>query len=168
MSVDSSNRLWAEYSHVTLSPYSYTSYGLYWTLDLGQHWTHPADTLDFGSMASFGDTTYGFFDGAGITYFVPGSAGVTEPPNPDVVISIMPNPSVGNVMIKANGARNFRTEIYDILGNLVWFSDGNSDVNWNGRIVNGSAASAGVYIVRVSGIDAQGKEFLECQKLSIE
>ena len=164
LSVDSTNRLWAEYGM-----YSYYAPDIFSTTDLGQHWTIESDTSPtFASMVSFGDTTYGLLSGNGLYYFVHGSAGVSVAPTANVEVAIMPNPSTGNVSIEANGARNLTAEIYDMLGNLVAVAKGGSQAIWNGHFGDGTVAAAGVYIVRISGVDSQGKEFLESQKLSIQ
>jgi flagellar hook assembly protein FlgD len=52
--------------------------------------------------------------------------------------------------------------ISNIQGRTVWSKSlnpvvGQNEVTWNGKASNGTAASAGTYMVRVSLVDKQGK-----------
>jgi hypothetical protein len=148
---------------------NYTSYGVYWTSDLGQHWTKAADgSINFSSLLSFGDTTYGLNSGDGLWYFVPTTDGVSVSQILKENISVSPNPAEGQVIIAVENAQNLTAEIYDVLGNLVWTDRGISEVRWNLKGTSAVAASSGIYIIKISGIDSQGGEFLESRKLVIQ
>ena len=120
-------------------------------------------------MVSFGDTTYGLESGKGLYYFVPGSAGVSEQATVTVDVSIMPNPSTGNITIIANGAEKLTAKIYDVLGNLVAVANGSSgSAVWNGESNDGMRVSTGAYVIRITGIDSCGNEFVATKEAIIE
>jgi hypothetical protein len=83
-----------------------------------------------------------------------------------VTITVSPNPTRGIVRIEAKEATSARIEILNVLGQVVATSEGTS-FTWNGTI-DGSSASAGVYFVRVSGMNSNGLEFVETEQIVVE
>ncbi len=88
-------------------------------------------------------------------------------PSP-INFAVMPNPSSGEVRIEVDNARSVTTQIYDLLGNLIKSENGSQVVVWNGEDGSGNQVSNGVYIVRVSGSDAQGQSFKASKQILIQ
>ena len=82
--------------------------------------------------------------------------------------ALYPNPSRSTVNIRYTvpfGAQErIRITIYNMLGKKVWekrienlLVEGTQIVTWNGQDIHGSTTGSGLYIVRLSVIDQQGK-----------
>jgi hypothetical protein len=82
--------------------------------------------------------------------------------------ALYPNPSRSTVNIRYTvpfGAQErIRITIYNMLGKKVWekrienlLVEGTHIVTWNGQDIHGSTTGSGLYIVRLSVIDQQGK-----------
>jgi hypothetical protein len=82
-------------------------------------------------------------------------------PDVNLSLTVSPNPSRGSVRIALTGAENTSLQIFDMLGKEVYSSSGNSEVQWN-------ANASGVYIVRATGIDTNGEEFIVSKRLVID
>ncbi len=93
---------------------------------------------------------------------------VSEHPIANVNVDLLPNPARDNVTILAKGLRIASVEIFDILGRSVARVSMNGSWKWNARTASGEKASAGVYIVRVSGRDENGRSVITSKRLVIE
>lgn len=82
-------------------------------------------------------------------------------PDVNLSLTVTPNPSHGSVRISLTGAENTSLQIFDMLGKEVYSSSGGSEVQWN-------ANASGVYIVRSTGIDTNGEEFIVSKRLIID
>ncbi len=165
-SVDSSGRLWVIFGNFVPNN-GWTPTGTYWTSDLGSHWTEAAgDSLNFGAMASFGDTTYGLNSGKGLYYFVPGSAGVSQAISPNNAFSIMPNPSTGKGEISFTmSERNMiQATIFNVLGQEIASPiQGTFDEGTHTGSFDLSSFAPGTYYCRI-----ESAGMVETQKLVIE
>lgn len=85
------------------------------------------------------------------------SQSVTEA---ELSLAITPNPAREAVRIALTGAEESSVQIFDMLGKEVYSSSITSEARW-------TAPTSGVYIVRVSGIDANGEEFIISKRLVI-
>jgi hypothetical protein len=88
---------------------------------------------------------------------------------------LYPNPSRSIVNIKYSvpfGAQErVGIAIYNVLGKKVWdkkigglLGEGVHLVTWNGRDHQGVAAGSGLYIVRLTVVNGQGKTIKQCEK----
>jgi hypothetical protein len=167
-SVDSSGRLWVLFGSVDQN-YYFTPYGAFWTSDFGAHWTQASDgSINFSTLVSFGDTTYGLNSGKGLYYFVPGNAGVEAQNVPNSNISIVPNPAKGVVSIEVNAPVVSRVEIFDRLGNLMRSLKGTPVSTWDGNDTAGIAVANGIYFIRITGRDEHGNLFQASKQVVME
>lgn len=93
-----------------------------------------------------------------------GPASVARGEHSGVTITVSPNPTRGIVRVEVKDAASARIEILNVLGQTVATGEGTSFF-WNGET---AGASAGIYIVRVSGTNANGREFVETRQIIIE
>ncbi len=75
-------------------------------------------------------------------------------------LAITPNPAREAVRIALTGAEESSVQIFDMLGKEVFSSSITSEARW-------TAPTSGIYIVRVSGIDTNGEEFIISKRLVI-
>lgn len=90
-----------------------------------------------------------------------GSQNAQSSSDAGLVLSVSPNPSRDMVHVKLTGAEESSLQIFDMLGKEVFSSGINSTLQWN-------APASGIYIVRVSGIDNDGEEFLVSARIVIQ
>ena len=85
-------------------------------------------------------------------------------PAPDVEVSIVPNPSSGPVEISVSGTAKASIEVYDLLvgKQIIETTDGPA-YDWNPENLPN-----GVYIARVSGVDANGQTFVISKRISLQ
>jgi hypothetical protein len=88
----------------------------------------------------------------------------TEPAVDEVTLSLLPNPSNGEVAIVLGGSLNSRIEIYDALGRLLIRRSNVTEWDWNSAE---SHIPPGSYFVRASGNSAKGIPFVETRRLLI-
>lgn len=81
-----------------------------------------------------------------------------------VSVSVSPNPTRGMIRVEVKDAQSAHVEILNVLGQTMTTGNGMSFM-WDG---NAAGASAGIYIVRVSGTNANGLEFVETRQIVIE
>ncbi|MFI5263203.1 MAG: T9SS type A sorting domain-containing protein [Candidatus Kapaibacterium sp.] len=144
-SVDSSNGLYVIYGNVDANSY-YTAYGVYYTKDLGKHWQKITDgSINFGSIVSFKDSTYGLSDNgvynitSGLSQSVLFKAR-TETPLP------YPNPVHRGERLHYAPNENISATLTDLLGRVITTSDLN-----NGSFVVPMNISPGIYFIEQSG-----------------
>ena len=82
--------------------------------------------------------------------------------------SIVPNPSSGPVTIQIDNSQTVKIEVFDILGNELVSLNGSTSISWSGRDQSGMQLPSGAYIVRVTGIDEQGKPFRASKEVVIQ
>jgi hypothetical protein len=86
-----------------------------------------------------------------------------------VDFSIVPNPSSGDIrVILPNNATSVSVEIFDLLGNRVAQLTSAQNFSWKGEDASGTVVPAGVYVVRVSGTDAEGHEVRGTRQVVIQ
>jgi hypothetical protein len=93
-----------------------------------------------------------------------GPASVARAEESGVTISVSPNPTRGIVRVEVKDAASANVEILNVLGQTVATGEGTS-FYWNGET---AGVSAGIYIVRVSGTNAAGREFVETRQIVVE
>ncbi len=92
-----------------------------------------------------------------------GAAGVAQPIAVSAAtISIVPNPASGPVMISVNEAAKAEIEVFDLLGNRILNAPqmGSNAYEWNE-----SGMANGIYIVRATGVDANGTSFVISKRM---
>jgi hypothetical protein len=83
-------------------------------------------------------------------------------------LSVMPNPSHGDVTLIAEGMRKGTAEVVDILGRTLQSASITNNWIWNGVTFGGSHAPNGVYILRVSGIDQSGHQVVASKRVVLQ
>jgi len=85
----------------------------------------------------------------------------------DVKVLLSPNPSHGAVRVDLTNAAKAKVEVYDILGQIVASGSASDYWSWNGTTAAGIAAN-GTYIVRITGVDTNGKNFTVSRQVVIQ
>jgi hypothetical protein len=97
------------------------------------------------------------------------AAGVTAVSPTSFDFSIVPNPSAGEVRVMLSNASSATSvEIFDILGNRIATLSQAQNYSWNGVDQSGANVAAGVYVVRVTGTDADGHAFRSSKQVVIQ
>jgi hypothetical protein len=95
----------------------------------------------------------------GINYV---AAGVKNTLPEGVSISVSPVPSHSDVNVTLGGVRSAQIEVVDLLGNTISSATATSEWKWNGN-----NAGNGSYIVRISGVSANGESFVTSKRIII-
>jgi hypothetical protein len=96
-------------------------------------------------------------------------AGVTAVTPSSINFSIVPNPSAGEFRVVIPTApQSVSVEVFDLLGNHIANLNAATNLSWNGVDDHGTVVPAGVYIVRVTGRDAQGNDFRATKQVAIQ
>jgi len=82
-----------------------------------------------------------------------------------VVLNAQPNPSHGRITFSLVGAEHAQLEVYDLLGNIVYFGDGGSNWSWNGNASSGEKLPNGTYVIRAVGHTSNGKDFVTSTRI---
>ena len=88
---------------------------------------------------------------------------VAELTSGPAMLELSPNPTHGVVTIGIVDAPRAAIEIYDLLGNRVTVASTTSSYSWDA-----SGLSAGIYIVRATGVDANGQRFVISKRLVLD
>lgn len=94
------------------------------------------------------------------------AASVNRAQNGAVEISVSPNPTRGMVRIEVKDAVSAQIDVLTIMGDVVASTNATS-WTWNGQI-DGSNASTGTYIVRVTGMNHKGEQFVESRQIVVQ
>lgn len=81
-------------------------------------------------------------------------------PATGAALFVSPNPANGPVQIAVDGARTATIEVYDLLGVRILSMPNMTQASWNADAIGG-----GAYIVRATGVDAQGHTYSITKRL---
>jgi hypothetical protein len=99
----------------------------------------------------------------------PAAASVAAAAPASLDFSIVPNPSSGDIrVILPNAAQAITVDVFDILGNHVAQLSSAQNYSWKGMDESGTSVAAGIYVVRVNGIDAAGHEIRGTRQVIIQ
>jgi hypothetical protein len=182
----SPDKLWAFVGHgqyggnvSLLHPYKPVQYcdSLFYSPDGGLSWSKDSTTFIGDTLVEmvWPDSNHGYIvawrDTTMLVYrWVPNGAGAVAPARTErpFDFSIQPNPASGAVTIQLGGTRTAKVEIFDLLGNSLVTLNGTTNIIWDGRDAEGATVPAGVYLVRLSGVDRKGNPFEASRKIAIE
>jgi hypothetical protein len=86
-----------------------------------------------------------------------------------VTITMAPNPMTSSMTVNLVGVTSASAAIYDLVGKQVISTPINSSQwIWNGTAKDGTTLLSGTYIVRLSGLSADGSPFVSTQKIVLQ
>lgn len=88
----------------------------------------------------------------------------TTPASASVMVS--PNPTNGPIRVDLANVSRAKIEIFDVLGHLL--ASGNSTTNWTWSGSTFGALANGSYIVRITGSDRAGKDFMISRHVAVQ
>jgi hypothetical protein len=83
-----------------------------------------------------------------------------------VTVTLAPNPVTTSMKVAITNVTNASAAIFDMTGKqVVQTSIGSGEWVWNGTATDGTSLLAGSYIVRLTGVSADGSPFASTQKI---
>jgi hypothetical protein len=83
-----------------------------------------------------------------------------------VSVTLLPNPMTSRLKVDLTGVSSASAVIFDINGKQVFTSPiASGEWIWNGTATDGSMLLSGTYIVRLTGMSAEGAPFISTQKI---
>jgi hypothetical protein len=132
-------------------------------------------TLNDTSAGTYNDTLIVVTDNNAVALSIgvsavvtPMTANVTLPKVQSFAIAVNPNPSHGQFTVSMNGMQHATVQLLDLLGRVVAESH-NASNSWtmNGAGLSGQALHTGVYIVRATGVLADGQQVTGSTRVAI-
>src|SRR5204862_149012 len=103
-----------------------------------------------------------------VHYIFPSHAYVRMPLNASSInFTLNPNPATGEVVISLSSNINSTTEIYDLLGSLVFQKVVRGSWLWNRESSSGELVASGEYIVRVLQTNEKGELVTASKRLML-